>query len=165
MDYLSEIKMSQEKITESVASIEGLSNFRYNRVGGVNAYRVVDEGLLETTLTDEQVKLVPAEIEILPFNIVQYRTAMAITTFKSDREDKLKRASVTISTSKTFDADELSITRLNNAINAARNESSEYIIPWSTADVPTGVMVDCTKGELEEAHTAAVVQMGLIWKV
>lgn len=165
MDYLSEIRMNQEKVTESAVSIEGLTTFRYNRVGGVNAYKMVDGELLETTLTKEQVDLVPAEIEILPFNIVQYQTAMAITTFKSDREGKLKRASVTISTGKTFDADEVSITRLNNAINAARNESGDYVISWSTADVPTGVMVECTKTELEEAHTAAVIQMGEIWKV
>lgn len=60
-----------DNITESIASIEGLSNFRYNRVGGVNAEIVKDGELLETTLTDEQVKLVGVA-SIAEFNKADY---------------------------------------------------------------------------------------------
>ena len=88
-----------------------------------------------------------------------------VTLFKVDRQSKMQVAKVTITSGKTFDADETSITRLNNAINAARNESADFQIEWSTADVETGVMVPCTKAELEQAHTLAVQNMGQVWKI
>lgn len=88
-----------------------------------------------------------------------------VSLFKSDRSEKMRRAKITISSGKKFDADEQSITRLNNAINAARNENADFIIQWSTADVGTGEMIDCTKSELEEAHTKAVKNMAVIWKI
>ena len=60
-----------QNITESVATIEGLSNFRYNRVGGINAYVVKDGETLETTLTQEQVDLVDVA-SVAEFNKSEY---------------------------------------------------------------------------------------------
>ncbi|PAJ68352.1 hypothetical protein CJF42_26305, partial [Pseudoalteromonas sp. NBT06-2] len=106
-------------------------------------------------------KTIPDEPEAMPeYTGSKVLAPYLVNLFKADRQDKMQRAKVIINSGKTFDADEKSITRLNNAINAARNEISDFIIEWSTADVDTGVMVPCTKAELEEAHTKAVQNMG-----
>lgn len=85
-----------------------------------------------------------------------------LSNFKSSRQSQLDSAIVTISTGKTFDADEKSITRLHNAITYTK-EHNVAVIPWSTADVDSGVMVDCTSDEIIEAHRLAVENMTAIW--
>ncbi len=88
-----------------------------------------------------------------------------ITLFKRERFKAAQEAKVTISTGKTFDADEDSIIRLMGAILATELASDDHIIEWSTADVGTGVMVNCTKAEIKEAQQAAVMQLTEIWRI
>lgn len=86
-----------------------------------------------------------------------------IDLFRADRQGLLDEAVVSISTGKLFDADEQSIIRLSQALIRTEGLPDDSIIPWSTADVSTGVMVDCTRAEIKEAHTNAVDNMSLIW--
>ena len=86
----------------------------------------------------------------------------AIANFKSNRQSQLDSAIVTISTGKSFDADEKSITRLHNAITYI-DKHNVTSIPWSTADVGSGVMINCTSEEIIEAHRLAVENMTALW--
>ena len=86
----------------------------------------------------------------------------AIANFKSNRQSQLDSAIVTISTGKSFDADEKSITRLHNAITYIERHNATSI-PWSTADVGSGVMVNCTSEEIIEAHRLSVENMTALW--
>ncbi len=92
----------------------------------------------------------------------QIEQEAAITNFKSNRQSQLDSAIVTISTGKSFDADEKSITRLHNAITYI-DKHNAISIPWSTSDVGSGVMVDCTSEEIIEAHRLAVENMTALW--
>lgn len=92
----------------------------------------------------------------------QINEEVKLSNFKASRQSQLDSAIVTISTGKSFDADEKSITRLHNAITYAK-EHNVAIIPWSTADVGSGIMVDCTSDEIIEAHRLAVENMTAIW--
>lgn len=85
-----------------------------------------------------------------------------LSNFKSNRQSQLDSAIVTTNSGKSFDADEKSITRLHNAITYAK-EHNVAVIPWSTADVGSGIMVNCTSDEIIEAHRLAVENMTAIW--
>lgn len=85
-----------------------------------------------------------------------------IASFKANRQAQLDAAIVTISTGKSFDADEKSISRLHNAITYIK-EHNVAEIPWSTADVDSGVMVACSADEIIEAHRLAVENMTALW--
>jgi len=85
-----------------------------------------------------------------------------IELFKASRQSQLDAAIVTTSTGKNFDANEKSILRLHNAVTYIKEHSVESI-PWSTADVGSGVMVECTAAEMIEAHKLAVENMTDIW--
>ncbi|AXV65285.1 hypothetical protein D0907_08390 [Pseudoalteromonas lipolytica] len=86
-----------------------------------------------------------------------------ITIFKLERQSQIDNAIVEISTGKKFDADELSITRLANALIKHWQLDDSDIIPWSTADVGTGIMIDCTKAEIIEAHQLATDNFAQTW--
>ena len=88
-----------------------------------------------------------------------------VTIFKLQRQSQIDNATVEISTGKTFDADELSITRMANALIKHWQLAESDIIPWSTADVATGVMVDCTKAEIVEAHSLATDHFATAWNI
>jgi len=92
----------------------------------------------------------------------QIEQEAVIANFKSNRQAQLDSAIVTISTGKSFDADEKSITRLHNAITYI-DKHNVTSIPWSTADVGSGVMVNCTSDEIVEAHRLAVENMTSLW--
>jgi hypothetical protein len=85
--------------------------------------------------------------------------------FVKTRVELIARNVVTVSTGKRFDADEDSINRLCNAKVKHIDKADDYIIKWSTADVGTGVMIDCTKAEIVEAHTLATDFFGEVWDV
>ena len=85
-----------------------------------------------------------------------------LSNFKSNRQSQLDSAIVTTSSGKSFDADEKSITRLHNAITYIDKHNATSI-PWSTADVGSGIMVDCTSDEIIEAHRLAVENMTSLW--
>ena len=86
-----------------------------------------------------------------------------VTIFKLQRQSLINNAIVEISTGKKFDADELSITRLANALIKHWQLDDSDIIHWSTADVGTGIMVDCTKAEIREAHQLATDNFAQTW--
>lgn len=88
-----------------------------------------------------------------------------VTIFKRQRQSQIDNAVVEISTGKTFDADEQSITRLANAIIKHWSLEPTDIIPWSTADVGTGEMVECTKAEIMEAHQLATDNFAATWQI
>lgn len=105
-----------------------------------------------------------------PLNVNEYNELLEaeeayelLYNFKSERQRLLDTAVVTISTGKSFDADELSINRMVNAILAALSQDDSFIIKWSTADTGTGELVDCTLAELKEAHKLAMENMASIW--
>lgn len=91
-----------------------------------------------------------------------FNEEMQIKKFRQERQNLINNAKVTISTGKTFDANETAIARMASKL---LTKSSGDIIPWSTADVGTGVMVDCTYEELKEAHTLAVENMSNLWSI
>lgn len=89
----------------------------------------------------------------------------AIELFKLQRQQQIDSAIITISTGKCFDADETSITRLANALIKHWELEPTGIIPWSTADVGTGEMVECTKAEIMEAHQLATDNFAATWQI
>jgi len=62
---------------------ETLINFRFNRVGGVDADRVIDGELVPTTLTDEQVELITDNDAIAEFDGASYDAAIEKSELKS----------------------------------------------------------------------------------
>jgi len=88
-----------------------------------------------------------------------------VTIFKLQRQSQIDNAVVKISTGRKFDADELSITRMANALIKHWQLNEDDIIPWSTADVATGVMVECTKAEIVEAHSLATDHFATAWNI
>jgi hypothetical protein len=85
--------------------------------------------------------------------------------FVKTRVELIARNVVTVSTGKRFDADEDSINRLCNAKVKHIDKPDNHIVMWSTADVGTGVMIECTKAEIVEAHTLATDFFGEVWDV
>ncbi|WP_290654493.1 hypothetical protein [Idiomarina sp.] len=88
-----------------------------------------------------------------------------VRLFKESRQKLLDQAVVTTTSGKEFDADEASMSRMVNALTAASDEPDTTIIPWSLANDGTGVMTDCTKAEIKEAHKLAVENMAAIWSI
>tara|TARA_R110000851_G_scaffold223158_1_gene376079 strand:+ start:39 stop:614 length:576 start_codon:yes stop_codon:yes gene_type:complete len=87
-----------------------------------------------------------------------------LQAFKSSRQLLINNATVDANEF-IFDADEISIGRLANAILAAMNEGDDYIMQWSLADTSTGVMTDVTLSDLKLAHKLAVLNMAQAWGV
>lgn len=138
-----------------------LSNYRYNRLGGVDADRELDSGeIVPYTLSSDEINDIGGDIVIADY---QENPLAAVSRFKASRQKMLDEAAVKISTGKSFDADELSINRMVNAILAAISQDDSFIIKWSTADTGTGELVDCTLAELKEAHKLAMENMASIW--
>lgn len=137
-----------------------LSNYRYNRVGGIDADRELSNGeIAPYTLSSDEVENI-GDVYIAEY---QENPLAAINRFKLSRQKMLDEAIVKISSGKSFDADELSINRMVNAILAAISQDDSFIIKWSTADTGTGELVDCTLAELKEAHKLAMENMASIW--
>jgi hypothetical protein len=142
-----------------------ISNYRYNRLGGVDADRELNSGeIVPYTLTNTEISELEG-VEIAPFDNAGYQTAIAISEFKASRQALVDSSVVKVSTGKRFDADEQSISRLLNSIIKNLHDADDTIIKWSTADVDTGVMVDCTKAEIVEAHKLAVEYVEQVWSI
>ena len=65
----------------------------------------------------------------------------------------------------TFDTDEVSISRLANALLATSAEADTFVLQWSLADTGTGVMTDVTREDIKQAHMLAVLHMSQIWSI
>jgi hypothetical protein len=100
----------------------------------------------------------------IPIFEAEQAEAAALADFKATRQRLINTATVDAN-GFIFDADEISIGRLGNAILAAFNESDSYTMQWSLADTATGVMTDVTLAELKLAHKLAVLNMASIWGV
>jgi hypothetical protein len=139
-----------------------LSDFCVNQYGGIDATWNNDGEMLPYTLSDDEKNEVLSEVA--PFDSLSHSQAVAISQFKADRQKRLNNAIVTTSNGNKYDADEQSISRMANAILAARRRGVRDI-KWSLADTPTGVMTDVTLADLEEAHELAVENMASIWSI
>lgn len=139
-----------------------LSNFCFNRLGGVDAEWQNNGEVLPYTLTKSELNEVTEEIA--SFDDATHNQNQAKSDFKANRQQLLDSAVVTTSNSNKYDADEQSISRMANAILAAQRKDLTNI-QWSLADTPTGVMTDVTLADLEEAHELAVENMASIWSI
>jgi hypothetical protein len=101
---------------------------------------------------------------IMPEYLAEQAEAAALASFKGTRKSLINTAIVDAN-GFIFDADEISIGRLANAILAAFNESDSYVMQWSLADTATGVMTDVTLADLKLAHKLSVLNMASIWGV
>jgi hypothetical protein len=101
---------------------------------------------------------------IMPDYLAEQAEAAALASFKGARQSLINTAIVDAN-GFIFDADEISIGRLANAILAALNESDSYVMQWSLADTATGVMTDVTLADLKLAHKLSVLNMASIWGV
>jgi hypothetical protein len=90
--------------------------------------------------------------------------ADALAKFKATRQRLIDTATVDAN-GFVFDADEISIIRLANAVLAAINEHESYKMQWSLADTKTGVMTNLTLADLKLAHQLAVLNMSSVWGV
>lgn len=118
------------------------------------------------TLIEVEPKALPTEPERPALKTVdEVLEPYKVTIFKLQRQSQIDNSVVEISTGKTFDADEQSITRMANALIKHWQLADEDIIPWSTADVATGVMVECTKAEIVEAHSLATDHFATAWNI
>lgn len=118
------------------------------------------------TLIEVEPKALPTEPERPAVRTVdEVLEPYKVTIFKLQRQSQIDNAVVQISTGKTFDADELSITRMANALIKHWQLGEEDIIHWSTADVGTGEMVPCTKSEIVEAHSLATDFFATAWNI
>lgn len=112
--------------------------------------------MTEPTLSAEDIATINAKIEA-------QSQQKAIEKLVKTRQALISSKIVITTSGKKFDANEISISRLCNAIIRNLNNPDTHIIPWSTADVGTGVMVDCTKAEIVEAHQLATDFFGEVW--
>ncbi|KZY40318.1 hypothetical protein A3733_23630 [Pseudoalteromonas shioyasakiensis] len=144
----------------------------YDYLVELNEVEQYNENLPEPVAAEDGA-LIEVEPKALPTEPVRpaVRTAdevlepYKVTIFKLQRQSQIDNAVIEISTGKTFDADEQSITRMGNALIKHWQLAESDIIPWSTADVATGVMVDCTKAEIVEAHSLATDFFAKAWNI
>lgn len=128
-----------------------LSNYTYNKLGGVDADRELESGeIVPYTLSDDEIAELEG-VEIASFDSESHERNIAISNFRAKRQELIDNLVVTISTGKSFDANEKSIQRLTASVVSNLTKPDDFIIEWSTADVGTGIMVDCTKSEIKEA--------------
>lgn len=141
-----------------------LSNFRTNRIGGIDADWQKGEETHPYTLTPLEAEEVTESVA--PFDSDAHAANLAVEEFRSSRHHALDTAVVTANTHQ-FDADEQSISRMANAILAAQADgmADTDTIQWSLADTGTGVMTDITLADLKEAHKLAVLNMATIWSI
>jgi hypothetical protein len=107
----------------------------------------------------------PEELAIIHAKLDAQTQQEKLEKFVKTRVELIAKNIVTVSTGKRFDADEASMNRLCNAKVKHLGKSDDYIVKWSTADVGTGVMIDCTYAEIVEAHGLATDYFGQVWNV
>jgi hypothetical protein len=91
--------------------------------------------------------------------------AKQIEAFKTSRNQLVSQSVVTTSTGKRFQGDKESVAIMLSTIIEHMDEPDDTIIEWSTEDVGTGIMVECTKAEIVEAHSLAVAYVRSVWGI
>ena len=106
------------------------------------------------------------EVEMLDIDAWQANenAQKAKSKFKRERQSALDSSEVNAN-GFLFNADEVSINRMGNAIIALSDELDAYILQWSLADTDTGIMTDITLADLKLAHQLAVQNMANVWSV
>lgn len=118
------------------------------------------------TLIEVEPKALPTEPEHPTVRTVdEILEPYKVTIFKLQRQSQIDNAIMQISTGKTFDADELSITHITNTLIKHWQLNEDDTIPWSTADVATGVMVEYTKAEIVETHSLTTDHFTTAWNI
>lgn len=107
----------------------------------------------------------PEDIATINAKLEAQESQKKLVKFVKTRVELIARKIVTVSSGKNFDADEASINRLGNAKLKHIDKPDDHIVRWSTADVGTGVMIDCTKAEIVEAHDLATDYFGEVWDI
>ena len=104
-------------------------------------------------------------VEWLPATWEDEQLALGLLTdFKHSRQTAMDVAVVAVN-GYLFDADEKSISRMANAVLAARDEPDNFVMQWSLSNTATGVMTYITLADLVGAHKAAVIHMSNVWSV
>ena len=96
---------------------------------------------------------------------VEIETEEAIKEFRYARATMLQSAVITTQSGKQFNADDLSQTRMSNALTAIalKGMRDTDTLEWSLADTPSGFPTVITVAELKEAMVLAVENMRDIW--
>lgn len=84
---------------------------------------------------------------------------------RKSRLEALNAALVITALGNSYDADEVSIGRMSNAILAAAGEADTYPMQWSLSDTASGVMTDITLADIKEAQRLAMQNMNNIWEI
>lgn len=140
-----------------------LTNFKYNRVGGIDADYTKDGEVLPYTLTADEVALV--EGDIAAFDSNSYEEIKAINAFKAGREVAISSLTVTTSGGNIYQADAVSTAKMGTRVIALLGEDDTFLTEWSLADTATGVMTDVTYADLKEALRLATDDVTGIWGV
>jgi|TARA_R110000744_G_scaffold293034_2_gene403442 hypothetical protein len=143
-----------------------LTNFKYNAIGGIDAERTLESGeIVPYTLTaKEQTELTEDIAGSREATQSELETLTLTSDFKATRQSLIDTATVEAN-GFIFDADEISIGRLANAILATLTEHDSYVIQWSLSDTKAGVMTDVTLADLKLAHQLAVLNMSSVWSI
>ena len=143
-----------------------LTDFKYNAIGGIDAEKTLESGeVVSYTLTaEEQTELTEDIAGSREEAQSKLETLTLTSNFKATRQYLIDTATVEAN-GFIFDADEISIGRLANAILATLTEQDSYVIQWSLADKKAGIMTDVTLADLKLAHQLAVLNMSSVWSV
>jgi hypothetical protein len=131
---------------------------------GVEIFEIQPKFITETYSPWDELDPMLVTWLIMHDYLAEQAEAAALATFKGTRQSLINTAIVDAN-GFIFDADEISIGRLANAILAAFNESDSYVMQWSLANTATGVMTDVTLADLKLAHKLSVLNMASIWGV
>ena len=145
-------------------------NYSNNHLREATMFKYLHDGTYHTDTSDEYMGALGLDDDAKQSVLTQkeYEESQQpspIELFKTERQKLIDNAKVTIASGKSFDADETSITRLANALIKHWDLEPTGIIPWSTAEVGAGEMVDCTKAEIIEAHQLATDNFAATWQI
>ena len=151
-------------------------SYRYNESGNIEE---VTESTITNPVTGEEclattVRLVSSDSDefseiVSTCEIDEYdadgiiAAAEETASFKESRQAALDSATITTSAGNTYDADEISITRMGETISAIEKmvsngtieSTDDYEVNWIMADNETSVATSTTFDDLEEAYIAA----------
>ena len=143
-----------------------LSNYKYNAIGGIDADRELESGeIVPYSLSESEQGELTEEISgSVEDAIAEIASLTQVSEFKANRQSLIDSA-VVDANGFLFDADEVSIGRMASAILAINAEPATFIVAWSLADTPAGVMTNITAGDLILAHQLAVQNMSTVWSI
>ena len=148
-------------VTSHLPVFEGQTRERTDEDGEIEAYEpyaeLVDSGVEIEWLSDDAKDKAAKVVEV--------------QAFKAGRKAGVCNASVTVGSGKVFSADETSITRMHESMQAIESavelgfisEVSEYPLQWVLHDAESGEGVEITYAELVEAFVLANQNRAALW--